>query len=271
MSELLRIENLLVSVKGKEILKGVDLAVNSGEILGVLGESGAGKSTLLRAIPRLLPVEFHLSGEVRLLGEDLVGLTEEELRSRRGRRVAMIFQEPLRYLNPSRTAGAQIERLVRLYYPGLQAPQIADRCRRIFREVGLPGVDRVLRSYPHQLSGGMRQRLMIAMALTGNPSLLLADEPTSALDVPLRLDIISLLRRLAAERSMGVVCVSHDLRALEAVADRLLVLFDGIKLEEGRVDQLLSNPRSSYTRRLLRSAPGIESRGASLLERGEGR
>lgn len=274
MGELLSLRQLTVSVglePPKQILRGVSLSLGPGEILGVLGESGAGKSTILRAIAGILPEGFRLSGEVLLQGVDLLSLSQEELRRRRGRELAMVFQEPLRHLNPSRRAGKQLDRLIRLYHPELSKGESSSLRGRLLQEVGLPGTKRVLDSYPHELSGGMRQRLMIAMALTGDPALLLADEPTTALDYPLQGEIVSLLRRLAGQRRMGVVYVSHDLRALEGVSDRLLVLLDGEMQEEGRAEAVLSNPRAEYTRRLLRSAPGVASRGQSLLERGERR
>lgn len=279
MADLLRIEELEVSVtpsggKGSReaaipILRGVSLKVASGEILGVLGESGAGKSTILRAVEGILPENFRVKGRIYLRDEELLTLDTEALRRRRGREMAMIFQEPLRHLNPARRVGRQLDLLIKFHGTAKGGKESVRRKRReLLREVGLPGVPRIERAFPHELSGGMRQRVMIAMALAGDPCLLLADEPTTALDYPLQSEIVRLLRRLLERRGMGVLYVSHDLRALQGVADRLLVLLDGQSVEEGETAALLSNPKEAYTRRLFASAPGIESRGESLVERG---
>ena len=275
MTDLLRVEELSVRAPQKRgnpgipILKRLSFQVGAGEILGILGESGAGKSTILRAVEGILPEEFRIDGRVMLRGENLLALEQEELRRRRGREVAMIFQEPLRHLNPARRVRRQLDMLLNFHKAGEMEGVLETQRRRLLREVGLPAVKRVEDAYPHELSGGMRQRLMIAMALAGDPCLLLADEPTTALDYPLQEEIVALLRRLTADRGMGVVYVSHDLRALEGVADRLLVLLDGEMVEEGSTEPLLRHPKAAYTKRLLASAPGIESRGHSLVARGE--
>ncbi|MFP4302850.1 MAG: ATP-binding cassette domain-containing protein [Spirochaetaceae bacterium] len=274
MTNLLRVENLRVSAPGREgtpgvpILKDLSFEVGAGEILGVLGESGAGKSTILRAVEGILPGEFQIVGRILLRGENLLELGREQLRRRRGRELAMIFQEPLRHLNPARKVRRQLDMLLAFHRTGGGESGPQSR-RRLLREVGLPATRRVEEAYPHELSGGMRQRLMIAMALAGDPSLLLADEPTTALDYPLQEEIVALLRRLAADRGMGVVYVSHDLRALQGVADRLLVILDGEMVEEGESETVLRSPRAAYTKRLLASAPSIDSRGDSLVARGE--
>lgn len=279
MSDLLRIEELRVTVTAGgnsgagtqriPIIRGVSLTVRAGEILGILGESGAGKSTILRAVEGILPEEFLLEGRIFLKSENLLTLDGESLRRRRGREMAMIFQEPLRHLNPARRVGRQLDLLLRFHRAGERGREtIEARRKELLREVGLPAVPRIERAYPHELSGGMRQRVMIAMALAGDPCLLLADEPTTALDYPLQTEIVTLLRRLAESRNMGVLYVSHDLRALEGVADRLMVLLDGRTVEEGETTSILENPSAPYTRRLFASAPGVDSRGASLVERG---
>lgn len=275
MDELLRVTGLRVTAPGIKggpgvpILRDLSFTVGEGEILGVLGESGAGKSTILRAVEGILPGNFLIEGRVILRGENLLELKQKELRRRRGRELAMIFQEPLRHLNPARRVRRQLDLLLRFHQTGGERKDVETSRRRLLREVGLPAVGRIEEAYPHELSGGMRQRVMIAMALAGNPCLLLADEPTTALDYPLQQEIVALLRRLISKRGMGVVYVSHDLRALERVADRLLVLLDGEMVEEGETEALLGSPREPYTRRLLASAPGIESRGHSLVSRGE--
>lgn len=279
MADLLRIEDLRVTVgskgtgerdsKGVPIIRGVSLTVGPGEVLGVLGESGAGKSTILRAVEGILPDTFLIRGRIFLRDEDLLTLNGEALRNRRGREMAMIFQEPLRHLNPARRVARQLDLLIKFHGTGVGGEGSVERKRKqLLREVGLPAVPRVEGAYPHELSGGMRQRLMIAMALAGDPCLLLADEPTTALDYPLQTEIVRLLRALTERRKMGVLYVSHDLRALKGVADRLLVLFDGRTVEEGETGALLREPKEAYTRRLFASAPGIESRGESLVERG---
>lgn len=275
MADLLRVEHLSVTVarpgegEGVPILRDISFRVGRGKILGILGESGAGKSTILRGVEGILPDYFLLSGRILLRGEELLGLKQKELRKRRGREMAMIFQEPLRHLNPARKVRKQLDLLLRFHRAERVEGAVAGARRTLLREVGLPAVSRIEEAYPHELSGGMRQRVMIAMALAGDPCLLLADEPTTALDYPLQVEIVSLLRRLTADRGMGVVYVSHDLRALEGAADTLLVLLDGRIVEEGPTAALLEAPSQRYTRRLLASAPGMESRGHSLVSRGE--
>lgn len=273
MRKLLEVADLRVSVvddrnRRAAILRGISLDVAPGEILGVLGESGAGKSTLLRAVAGLLPEQFFLDGSIRLEGDELLKLSEEALRRKRGREIGMVFQEPLRHLNPSRRVAREIDLLLRFHRRVPKGESLVLRRRELLREVGLPPLKRVEESYPHELSGGMRQRFMIAMALAGDPSLLLADEPTTALDFPLQQEIVALLRRLVRRRGMGVLYVSHDLRAIEGVADRLMVVLDGEAVESGPTGEILAHPEGSYTRRLLASAPGFESRGRSLVHRG---
>lgn len=233
---------------------GIDLDIGAGEVVGIVGESGSGKSLTLRAILRLLPPTATLSGQVLWRGQDLVALPEPALRAIRGREIAMVFQEPMTALNPVLTIGLQITESLAAHL-GLRGRAAMRRAIELLDLVGIPGAAGRLGSYPHEFSGGMRQRAMIAIALASSPKLLLADEPTTALDVTIQDQILKLLLRLKAELGMAVAIVTHDLGVIASTCDRVAVMYAGRVLETGSVDSVLHDPTHAYTLGLLGSLP----------------
>ena len=245
---------------------GVSFTVGRGETVGVVGESGCGKTVTSLSVVGLVPAPGRImeGSSIRFHGEELVGREERALRQIRGRHVGMIFQEPMTSLNPVLTVGSQVaEGLVR--HLGLSARQAGERVRALFGEVGLPEPERRAHDYPHQLSGGMRQRVMIAMALASGPELLIADEPTTALDVTIQAQILELLADLGRRRDMAVLLITHDLGVVAEVCDRVVVMYAGQVVEAGTVGQVFHRPAHPYTRGLLASLPRVDDRGARLV------
>ena len=231
-------------------LRGVNLTLWPGEIVTLVGESGCGKSLTGRAILRLPPEDTQISGSIYFQGQDLLSLPEVELEGIRGSQMAMIFQEPMTALNPVLTCGEQVvEVLVKHKHMSVQAAY--EKTSHLFSQVGIPEPERRLQSYPHQLSGGLRQRVMIAMALSCDPSLLLADEPTTALDSTMRQQILDLIVAQSHERGLAVLMISHDLVAVETFASRVCVMYAGIVVEEAKTSSLFANPIHPYTQGLL--------------------
>ena len=233
---------------------GVDFEVGPGEVLGIAGESGSGKSVTLRSILRLVRPPGHVSGKVIWRGRDLMTLSEPELRRVRGGEIAVIFQEPMTALNPVLTVGMQIRENLK-EHTTLDAAGRQARAVELMDQVGIPAGKTRLEDYPHQFSGGMRQRAMIAIALASNPSLLLADEPTTALDVTIQDQILKLILRLRQELNMSVILVTHDLGVIAQTCDRLAVMYAGRVVETGPVAALFRQPRHAYTLGLLNSVP----------------
>lgn len=232
----------------------VDFDVAPGEVVGLVGESGSGKSVTLRSIMRLIREPGHVSGRVEWRGRDLVAMPAEELRKVRGGEIAMIFQEPMTALNPVLPVGMQIEENL-VAHTTLNARERKARALELMNIVGIPAAERRLEEYPHQFSGGMRQRAMIAIALACSPKLLLADEPTTALDVTIQDQILKLLLDLRDRLSMSVVLVTHDLGVVAATCDRMAVMYAGRIVETGTVADVFGTPRHPYTRGLLGSVP----------------
>ncbi len=268
---LLKVENLRchLSQPGGRVARavdGVDLTLGQGEALGVVGESGSGKTVLALALLGLLPggrESIKPGSAVRWKGEELVGALPGRLRRVRGGEVAMVFQEPMTSLNPVLTMGDQIREALRTHR-GLTGKGAAEEAVRLLREVGIPEPALRAGSYPHHLSGGMRQRGMIAMALAGNPELLVADEPTTALDVTVQAQILDLLKGLRGERGMALLLISHDLRVVARVCERVMVMYGGRVVEEGPTEEILSHPAHPYTRGLLDSRLSIRDRRGAL-------
>jgi oligopeptide/dipeptide ABC transporter ATP-binding protein len=246
-------------------LRGVDLAVAAGEIHGLVGESGCGKTVTSTAVMGLLPVPPARveAGTIVFEGRDLLALSAEERRRVRGRRIAMVFQEPARYLNPSLQVGEQITEMLGLHL-GMGDADAERRAAELAGLVGLGGARRALAAYPHELSGGMKQRAMIAMAISCNPRLLIADEPTTALDVTLQLQILRLIVRLRETFRMGILFISHDLRLVRTIADRVTVMYAGRAVESGPAAGLYRDALHPYTRLLLASIPSAQKRGTRL-------
>lgn len=255
MSTGLELTGLTVSIasaRGVAVpVSDLSLSVDEGEVVGVVGESGCGKSTLLRAVAGVLPRGASATGNLRVDGEEVV-------LGRHAPGVAMIFQDPMTGLNPVVTVGEQVSEVPR-YRDGMSKRDATARAVELLREVGIEDAERRLGFYPHQLSGGLRQRVMIAAALSGAPTLLLCDEPTTALDVTVQAKFVKLLRRLVNERGLGILYVTHDLPLLGTMCDRINVMYAGEIVEQGTRDEVLNDPQHAYTQALLAAAPRLET------------
>jgi oligopeptide/dipeptide ABC transporter ATP-binding protein len=258
---LLEVEDLTVTAPGAggplEIVRGVSLALAEGELLGLVGESGSGKSMTLLAMLGLLPERLSVSGSVRFRGQELLTLSEPRLRALRGAQIAAVFQDPMSSLNPVQRVGDQIAEQLRAHQ-GASRRAAAARAVELLELVGIPEPARRARSYPHELSGGMRQRVMIAAALSCEPALVLADEPTTALDVTIQAEVLRLLRELAERVGAAVVLVSHDLGVIAQMAARVAVMYAGEVVEQGACAEVFAAPQHPYTLGLLGSIPQLE-------------
>ena len=259
---LLEVENLSVEFRSRgnvsRVVRGVSFALKRGEILAVVGESGSGKSVTSQALTGLLPEPpaCVVSGSVRLEGREILGLPERALRKIRGREIAYVFQDPLSSLNPSYTVGAQIEETLKIHVPALKSRR--ERRARVAETLAAVGIDPTLAgSFPHEFSGGMQQRVMIAMALAAEPAVLVADEPTTALDVTIQKQIMDLLLALRERYGMSVLLITHNFGLVAQIADRVCVLFRGEKVEEGSAREVVLSPRDPYTRALLACVPRL--------------
>jgi oligopeptide transport system ATP-binding protein len=259
---LLEVENLSVRLRGDDrmltIVDGVDYRVERGEVFGVAGESGSGKTMSMLALLGLLPDGAAVGGSVRFDGQDLLGLSRNALRSISGRDLAMVFQDPLTSLHPMLTVGKQLTEHVRLHL-GLNRRAAEKRAIELLDEVRIPDGAAALSAYPHQFSGGMRQRIAIAIALACRPKLLIADEPTTALDVTVQAGILRLLDRLRRENDLAVVLITHDLGVMSAIADRVSIFYAGRVVESGGRENVLQRPRHPYTQALLDALPHPEA------------
>lgn len=262
---LLSVEGLSASFATEEgRLRAIDdifLDVGRGEIMGLVGESGCGKSVTALSIMRLLPRPAGRieSGRVVFDGRDLMALPPEQLHEIRGQRISMIFQEPMSALNPVHPVGKQLAEVYRLHNLAEDKKSIAEKSVDLLRQVGIPDPRRRLREFPHQISGGMRQRIMIAMALAGDPDLLLADEPTTALDVTIQAQILDLIKHTQAERGLAVVLITHDLGVIAETCHRVGVMYAGRMVETAFVEDLFKHPAHPYTQGLLKSIPRLEN------------
>src|SRR3954466_2639304 len=247
-------------------LDGISFAIAPGEVLGVVGESGAGKSiTGLAVIGLLEPPGRIAGGEVKLEGRRIDNLPHEEMRRLRGRKIGVIFQDPLTSLNPLYSIGRQLEETILTHLPMTKA-QAKERALALLREVGIPAPEARYAAYPHQFSGGMRQRVVIALALAAEPQLLIADEPTTALDVSIQAQIIALLKRLAAERGAAVMLITHDMGVIAETAHRVAVMYAGRIVEVGAVRDVIHAPQHPYTVGLMGSIPKIGARKGKLVQ-----
>ncbi len=267
---VVRLNNLSVTFSGGRApvraVSDVSLQLERGQVMALIGESGSGKSVTLRALMGLHPPRrTTLAGRIDVLGRDVTAMSARELADFRGRMVSMIFQEPLLALDPVYSVGDQIVESIRRHDPTVSAAKARERALALFERVRIPSPERRLAAYPHEMSGGMRQRAMIALALACEPQLLLADEPTTALDATVQIQILLLLRELQRDLGLSVIFVTHDIGAAVEVADRIAVMYAGRIVEEGSVHQLIRNPRHPYTQALLRSrAHGAMARGTRL-------
>ena len=261
---LLQVHDLHVEFRNRQtramVLNGVSFTMHKGETLGVVGESGCGKSMTALALLRLIPSPpGRISGgEIVFHGEDLTQVSEARMREVRGNRISMIFQEPMTSLNPVFTVGDQIGETLRLH-AGLDHAASRERAIDMLRQVGIPAPERRVDEYPHQLSGGMRQRVMIAMALACRPDILIADEPTTALDVTVQAQIFDLLRELQRDKGTAILMITHDMGAVAEMTDRVMVMYAGRVIEQGRTDQVLHAPKHPYTQGLIACLPELGS------------
>ena len=262
MEKLLEIKNLETAFRIKDdyfnAVDKVSLDLYRNEVLAIVGESGCGKSTLATTIMRLHNENLTKStGEIIFNGKNLLDLTEDEMNKIRTKDIGMIFQDPLSSLNPLHRIGKQIEEAL-IYHTELSAEERQKRVIELLTQVGIPNPERCAKQYPHELSGGMRQRVMIAMAMSCKPSVLIADEPTTALDVTIQAQILDLVKGLQAEMHAGIILITHDLGVVAEMADRVAVLYAGEVVEIGTAEQIFKNPTHPYTRSLLRSIPQID-------------
>ena len=262
MEKLLEIKNLETAFRIKDdyfnAVDKVSLDLYKNEVLAIVGESGCGKSTLATTIMRLHNENLTKStGEIIFNGKNLLDLTEDEMNNLRTKDIGMIFQDPLSSLNPLHRIGKQIEEAL-IYHTELGSEERQKRVIELLTQVGIPNPERCAKQYPHELSGGMRQRVMIAMAMSCKPSVLIADEPTTALDVTIQAQILDLIKGLQAEMHAGIILITHDLGVVAEMADRVAVLYAGEVVEIGTAEQIFTNPKHPYTRSLLRSIPQID-------------
>jgi oligopeptide/dipeptide ABC transporter ATP-binding protein len=251
-------------------VNGVSFDIAPGETLGIVGESGSGKSVTALAILGLLPRAGRVvDGSATFQGRDLVGLSDPELRRIRGKDIAMIFQDPMTSLNPVLTIGRQIREALETHFE-IEKDEAERRAAELLDRVGIPSANQRVRDYPHQFSGGMRQRAMIAMALAGEPKLLIADEPTTALDVTIQAQILELLNELVSERDTALIMITHDLGVVAGMCERVNVMYAGMFMETGAAEQVFGRPRHPYTLGLLQSVPRLDMRRKASLRPIEG-
>lgn len=268
-ASLLRVKDLTVEFRTEEgvvrALDGVSFTIKKGETLGLVGESGCGKSVTALSIMQLIakPAGRITNGQIWFDDVNLLELNEEKIRRLRGNRISMIFQEPMTSLNPVFTIGEQIIEAVRLHQ-GLNKKDALDKSIEMLKLVGIPAPEERVFNFPHQLSGGMRQRVMIAMALSCKPDLLIADEPTTALDVTIQAQILELMKQLQQELGMGIILITHDLGVVAETCDRVSVMYAGQIIEEASVQDIFASPRHPYTFGLLNSVPGYGAEDCSL-------
>ena len=258
---LLSIKNLTVVFKTRlgevPVIDDVSFSIAPGEILGIVGESGCGKTMTSLAIMRLMPEQGKVtSGSIRLSGEDLVVASEARMRSLRGNEISMVFQEPMTSLNPVFSVGEQIAEVLKAHQ-GLSKSEAREHAVELLESVKIPLPSRRANDYPHQLSGGMRQRVMIAIALACKPKVLIADEPTTALDVTVQAHIFELLHELRDQTGTSIILITHDMASVAEMAERVMVMYAGRKVEEGPVEEILTNPLHPYTQGLIRCVPHL--------------
>jgi oligopeptide/dipeptide ABC transporter ATP-binding protein len=268
---LLKVSELTVTLPTRsgyhKAVDGLSFAVDTGEVIGIAGESGSGKTITALALFGLLPRGARVTGSIRLDGAELLGLTSKQLRAIRGRQIAMVSQDPAAALHPILPIGTQLTEHMR-HHLGVSKAEARSRAAGLLETVRIPDPEQALRSYPGQFSGGMRQRIAIAVALAAEPRLLVADEPTTALDVTVQAGMLRLLDRLRQERGMAVIVITHDLGVMSAIARRLCVMYAGRLAEAGPTAQLLASPRHPYTRGLLDALPHPERKNAPLVSIG---
>lgn len=269
MERLLEVEDLAISfrTRGGEVqaIRGVSFHVDKGETLAIVGESGSGKSVTSQAIMKLVPTPqgIYKRGQIRFQGTELIAKSEKEMQAIRGKEIGMIFQDPMTSLNPMMKVGRQITEVL-LKHEKMSKQAANARGIELLKLVGIPSAERRFQQYPHEFSGGMRQRVVIAMALAANPKLLIADEPTTALDVTIQAQILDLMKDLQKKIGMSIIFITHDLGVVARMADRVAVMYAGQIVERGTVSEIFYDPRHPYTWGLLASMPSLDSKGEML-------
>ena len=264
MSEpLLDVRGLRIAISSQNgdrlAVSNIAFEVMRGEVLGLVGESGSGKSLSMLAVMGLLPKSMRVSGSIRFAGEDILGASAKRLRALRGSRIAMVFQDPMTALNPVLTIGAQLTEALMLHNPSLSRRQLRARAVELLDLVSIPIPERRFDQYPHEFSGGMRQRVVIAIAVANDPELLIADEPTTALDVTIQAQIVEIFDRLRHEKGLSIVLITHDLGLVAGLADRVTILYSGRVAERGEIASVFHHPHHPYTAGLLAAVPSIDS------------
>lgn len=271
MEQILQINDLNTSFmtgNGEvKAVRGVTFGLGKGEALGIVGESGSGKSVTSMSVLRLLAGTAQITGgEISFEGKNIVTMSKNEVRRLRGDRISMVFQDPMSSLNPLMRIGAQIAEMIMLHNPKMSKHEINEEVLRLMRLVRIPEPEKRVKSFPHEFSGGMRQRVMIAMALACKPDILIADEPTTALDVTIQDQILKLLRQLQQEFNMSIIFITHDLGVVAELCSRVIVMYGGLIMEEALIDDLFESPRHPYTMGLLDSIPSISQDKATRLK-----
>ncbi len=259
---LLRVDGLKVSFRSKQgelnAVNGISYEIHPGEIVGIVGESGSGKSVQARTVMGLLKAPGYVDGgRITLDGADILSLSERQLENMRGRDISMIFQDPMTSLDPLFTVGYQLVETIRAHEK-VSKEEARSRCVKALTEVGIADGARIMGQYPHELSGGMRQRVMIAMAMLCSPKLLIADEPTTALDVTIQAQILEILRKMRDEKDMSILFITHNFGVVADLCDRVYVMYGGMIMEEGSVNDLFYSPAHPYTKGLLKAVPSID-------------
>ncbi len=269
-NNLLRVDNLKTNfyIKDKKVeaVRGVSFHVNKGDILGIVGESGSGKSVLMKSVMNILPENAKIEdGKVYFNNIDISSMNKKEMKNIKGKEIAMIFQDPMTALNPLKKVGDHlIEVLIR--HKGINKKSAKIIALDILKQVGIPMPEKRINQYPHEFSGGMRQRVLIAMALACNPRLLIADEPTTALDVTIQAQILQLLKNLKESNDMSVILITHHLGVVASLSNRVVVMYGGLIMEEGLVDEIFYEAKHPYTKALLNSIPKLEENEKSRLK-----
>ncbi|MBQ1508166.1 MAG: ABC transporter ATP-binding protein [Erysipelotrichaceae bacterium] len=263
MGRLLEVNNLCTSFYTKfgevKAVNNVSFTLDEGEVLAIVGESGSGKSVTSMSIMQLVAKGGKIkSGEILFEGKDIVKMPEKELKTLRGKEISMIFQDPMTCLNPVFTIGSQMEEVLKLHFKDMSSSDRKKKCLEMLEKVGLSNPEERLKQYPHELSGGMRQRVMIAMSLLCNPKLLIADEPTTALDVTIQAQIIDLMKQLRKEFKTAIILITHDLGVVASIADKVNVMYAGEVVESAKADDLYYSPKHPYTWGLLKALPKLD-------------
>lgn len=271
---VLEVKNLKTVFKsrGQEVqaVRGVGFSVGKGEIMGLVGESGSGKSVTMKAVIGILPDNATISSDsLKLNGKELSELSKDEYRKLRGKEMTMIFQDPMTALNPLKKIGKQLEEVI-LRHSDCTKQEAREKAIEMLRKVGIPVPEQRIKQYPHEFSGGMRQRVLIAMALACEPQLLIADEPTTALDVTIQAQILDLLKDLQEEYDTSIVLITHDMGVVATVCDKIAIMYGGLIMETGKTDEIFSNPKHPYTKALLRAIPSVDLKEGERLQSIEG-